>query len=66
MKKLPGSLEIELHEKLSKSDILNILAEQMTMLRKHLAFRSLSFSLTSNAILEIRNRRYIIKAATVP
>nr|HEK7841758.1 hypothetical protein [Klebsiella pneumoniae]HEK7926247.1 hypothetical protein [Klebsiella pneumoniae]HEK7936946.1 hypothetical protein [Klebsiella pneumoniae] len=34
MKKLPGSLEIKLHEKLSKSDILNILAEQMTMLEE--------------------------------
>lgn len=34
MKKLPGSLEINLHEKLSKSDILNILAEQMTMLEE--------------------------------
>ncbi|MEQ9866175.1 hypothetical protein [Pectobacterium aroidearum] len=32
MKKLPGSLEIKLHEKLSKNDILNVLAEQMTML----------------------------------
>lgn len=34
MKKLPGSLEIKFHEKLSKSDILNILAEQMTMLEE--------------------------------
>lgn len=34
MKKLPGSLEIKLYEKLSKSDILNILAEQMTMLEE--------------------------------
>ncbi|KHS76254.1 hypothetical protein [Pectobacterium brasiliense] len=34
MKKLPGSLEIKLHEKLSKNDILNILAEQMTMLEE--------------------------------
>ncbi|HHT0457652.1 TPA: hypothetical protein ACTW85_002175 [Raoultella planticola] len=34
MKKLPGSLEIKLHEKLSKSDILNIFAEQMTMLEE--------------------------------
>lgn len=34
MKKLPGSLEIKLHKKLSKSDILNILAEQMTMLEE--------------------------------
>ena len=34
MKKLPGSLEIKVHEKLSKSDILNILAEQMTMLEE--------------------------------
>lgn len=34
MKKLPGSLEIKLHEKLSKNDILNVLAEQMTMLEE--------------------------------
>ena len=34
MKKLPGSLEIKLHEKLSKNDILNVLAEHMTMLEE--------------------------------
>ncbi|HDW0680132.1 TPA: hypothetical protein RKZ80_005151, partial [Escherichia coli] len=34
MKKLPGSLEIKLHERLSKNDILNVLAEQMTMLEE--------------------------------
>lgn len=34
MKKLPGSLEIKLHERLSKNDILNILAEHMTMLEE--------------------------------
>ena len=34
MKKLPGSLEIKLHEKLSKNDILNILAEHMAMLEE--------------------------------
>ncbi|HFI5649187.1 TPA: hypothetical protein ACGQVR_002284 [Klebsiella michiganensis] len=34
MKKLPGSLEVKLHEKLSKNDILNILAEHMTMLEE--------------------------------
>ncbi|QQA74559.1 hypothetical protein [Pectobacterium parmentieri] len=34
MKKLPGSLEIKLYEKLSKNDILNVLAEQMTMLEE--------------------------------
>lgn len=34
MKKLPGSLEIKLHERLSKNDILNVLAEQMTILEE--------------------------------
>ncbi|NRG24619.1 hypothetical protein [Klebsiella michiganensis] len=34
MKKLPGSLEIKLHERLSKTDILDILAEHMTMLEE--------------------------------
>lgn len=34
MKKLPGSLEIKPHERLSKNDILNVLAEQMTMLEE--------------------------------
>ncbi len=34
MKKLPGSLEIKLHERLSKNDILNVLAEHMTMLEE--------------------------------
>lgn len=34
MKKLPGSLVIKLHEKLSKNDILNVLAEQMAMLEE--------------------------------
>ena len=34
MKKLPGSLEIKLYERLSKNDILNVLAEQMTMLEE--------------------------------
>lgn len=34
MKKLPGSLEIKLHDRLSKNDILNVLAEQMTMLEE--------------------------------
>ncbi|HBQ5059137.1 TPA: hypothetical protein L7390_005429, partial [Klebsiella pneumoniae] len=34
MKKLPGSLEIKLHDRLSKTDILDILAEQMTMLEE--------------------------------
>ncbi|AYL74915.1 hypothetical protein U3B84_004397 [Citrobacter freundii] len=34
MKKLPGSLEVKLHEKLSKNNILNILAEHMTMLKE--------------------------------
>ncbi len=32
MKKLPGSLEIKLHNKLSMSDMLSLLSEQMTML----------------------------------
>lgn len=35
MKKLPGSLEIKLHERLSKNDILNVLAEQMTILEEN-------------------------------
>ena len=34
MKYLPGSLEIKLHDRLSKTDILDILAEQMTMLEE--------------------------------
>ncbi|MEI7136090.1 hypothetical protein WCT93_15110 [Pectobacterium atrosepticum] len=34
MKKLPGSLEIKLYERLSKNDILNVLAEQMTVLEE--------------------------------
>ncbi|EHG4045340.1 hypothetical protein P4Q63_005308 [Salmonella enterica] len=34
MKKLPGSLEIKIHDRLSKNDILNVLAEQMTMLEE--------------------------------
>ncbi len=34
MKKLPGSLEIKLHERLSKTDILDILCEHMTMLEE--------------------------------
>ncbi|EJX2758213.1 MULTISPECIES: hypothetical protein [Klebsiella] len=34
MKYLPGSLEIKLSERLSKNDILDILAEQMTMLEE--------------------------------
>lgn len=66
MKKLPGSLEIKLHEKLSKSDILNILAEQMTMLEETFGIQSLRFSLILNATLEIRNKHYIIEVATVP
>lgn len=30
MKKLPGSLEIKLHERLSKNDILNVLGKVRT------------------------------------
>ncbi|EMD6267886.1 hypothetical protein RE123_001290 [Klebsiella pneumoniae] len=46
MKKLPGSLEIKLHERLSKNDILNVLAEQMTILEETFdiqEFKSFSF-----------------------
>ena len=67
MKKLPGSLEIKLHEKLSKSDILNILAEQMTMLEETFGIQEFKiFLFTLNVILEIRNKHYIIEVATVP
>ena len=34
MKKLPGSLEIKLHERLSNNALLNVLAEQMKMLEE--------------------------------
>lgn len=66
MKKLPGSLEIKLHEKLSKSDILNILAEQMTMLEETFGIQGFKIFSYLNATLEIRNKHYITEVATVP
>lgn len=44
MKKLPGSLEIKLREKLSKTDILDILAEHMTMLEETFGIEEFSLN----------------------
>lgn len=54
MKKLPGSLEIKLHEKLSKSDILNILAEQMTMLEETFGIQEFKIFSYLECYIEIR------------
>lgn len=44
MKYLPGSLEIKLHDRLSKTDILDILAEQMTMLEETFGIEEFSLN----------------------
>ena len=44
MKYLPGSLEIKLYERLSKTDILDILAEQMTMLEETFGIEEFSLN----------------------
>ena len=44
MKKLPGSLEIKLREKLSKNDILDVLAEHMTMLEETFGIEEFSLN----------------------
>lgn len=44
MKYLPGSLEIKLHERLSKTDILDIFAEQMTMLEETFGIEEFSLN----------------------
>ena len=66
MKKLPGSLEIKSTKNLSKSDILNILAEQMTMLEETFGIQEFKIFLYLECYIEKRNKHYIIEVATVP
>ncbi|SWU25046.1 Uncharacterised protein [Klebsiella pneumoniae] len=61
MKKLPGSLEIKLHEKLSKNDILNVLAEHMTMLEETFGIEEFKLYSFLECYIDSKNSPFIMK-----
>lgn len=61
MKKLPGSLEIKLHDRLSKTDILDILAEQMTMLEETFGIEEFKLYSFLECYIHSKNSPFIMK-----